>query len=339
MFEFVPIFAFGLTTAAIVGGVALAAGAASSVAGAVGQRKAAKAAEKALASVEGVNIEAVSKAALQADREKFENQFKIQQEIDPTFGRLREQGAQNLLSQITQDSANLDALETQLVDEALLTEPERQQRTNLVRELFSQAEADLQAGATLPPEFQAELVRSGLEAGGTSGTGATGRGASGVGIRTLLGQAGLELKAARQNQAANLLNAADTIKNNRAAILSGVLTEVQNRDLADANVDITALGLGSQAVPQAGLSGTDIANLALTNTQIQNQKKIGLGNVKAQEAQIVPNLIGGLAGAVQSGVSAGLGATALIPRSPSIPTAPQTLLTNPQTNPNFIGRR
>jgi hypothetical protein len=166
----------------------------------------------------------------------------------------------------------------------------------------------LNAGATLPPEFQAELVRSGLESSGASGT--TGSGAAGVQARTLLGSAGLELQAHRRSQATDLLSTADALKQNRASILANTLGVLENTKNQNQARSTAAYQIGAAGVPQAGLNGADVVNLNLQNLNLRNQRTLGVGNVDANYALAKgaanQQLIGGLTSAA-TGMIGGVG--------------------------------
>lgn len=282
------------------------------VAGAVGSamaqrsaaKKAAKAQKDALDNVSGVNVKAVQKEALKADRERFENQFKLQEEVDPTLAAVREKGAGNLLANL-QDDPQSNRILNQLAKEGAQDSPKRQA---LIDQLLAGAEEEIAQGASLPPEFQAELIRAGLEKSSGAGLSSDYRAAAGVGIRKLLGSAGMELQAFRRGQAANLLATADAAKQNRLNALSTTLGALEGAASGRTGRAVTGYGVGAAGVPQAGLSGADVANLAVTNTQIANEKAMGRGQIAANEAVARGQFISGLIGAGTSLAGAGIGA-------------------------------
>lgn len=292
-------------------GVALAIGAvaaAGAVGSAVAQRnaakKAAQAQKNALDSVSGVDIDELKKEALKADREKFKNQFDLQEEFDPTVAAVREKSATNILASL-QDDPGSNTILNQLKKEGSADSPKRQA---LINQLIDGAEAELAAGATLPPSFQAELVRAGLEQTGGAGLSADYRSASGAHTRKLLGTAGIELQAHRRAQAAQLLDTADMAKQNRLNALSGTLGALEGAASGRAGRNLAAYEAGTSGVPNAGLGGSDIADLSVTNTQMNNEKILGLGKVKSDQAMARGQFISGLIGAGTSLATAGIGA-------------------------------
>jgi hypothetical protein len=292
-----------ITAAVAVGAVAAGGAVASSMAAKSAAKKSARAMSAAYDNVEFIDINQVNNDALAADSKRFEEQFKLQEKFDPTVAALRKEGAGKLLEGLNED-AGANKLLQQLTQETAVDSPRRQA---IVDKLFEQAEAELNAGATLPPEFQAELVRSGLETSGAAGV--TGSGAAGVEARTLLGRAGIELQAHRQNQAANLLSTADSAKASRAAILANVLGTVENVKGQRQARQLNAYATGASGVPQAGLTGNDVANMALTNVDLKNQVTLGKGGVAANLALAKgaanQQMIGGITSAV-TGVVGGM---------------------------------
>jgi hypothetical protein len=162
--------------------------------------------------------------------------------------------------------------------------------------LLDEAKAELDAGATLPPEFQAELVRTGLERAGQAGFGTTGRGLGGVQLRKLIGSEGLALKQTRQDQATKLAGAAQDIENARGNILGSVFPRL--KDLATSNLTRaqSIFNTGESTVPSVGITGEDIVNINLTKAGAQNQLTSQAGDIAAQGAiargQMINQLIG-----------------------------------------------
>lgn len=292
----------GLITAAVaVGAVAAGAAVAKGMAAKSAAKSAANAQSAGYDALEYIDIDKMSDTALAGDRKRFENQFKLQKDIDPTVAGLREEGAKGMLEGLKDDGGANDLLR-QLTEEGQTDSPKR---TALINQLFDQAQGELDAGATLPPEFQAELVRSGLEKTGAAGT--TGSGAAGVESRTLLGRAGLDLQAHRRDQAATLLSTADALKQRRAAILAdtlGTSNSVKNQTQAR---QANAYSIGAAGVPQAGLAGADLVNLNLANLQQQNQATLGKAGVKSNLALANGAANQAIIGGVASGVTTAIG--------------------------------
>jgi len=197
--------------------------------------------------------------------------------------------------------------------------------------LIQAAMGQLNAGATLPPDVQAELVKAGLENAGMVTQNASGQGAGGQILRTILGTAGINLQQQRQTQAANLLGAAQALdtqkkqtatgligaaqnlEQSRASILQNLFPNLSNVQLANLAGTQGVLGTSNSMLPNGGLSGSDVANLWLARVGATNQLTQAAANVKAQNALnqgvAQSNLAGASARGLASGVSAigGLG--------------------------------
>lgn len=297
-----------ITAAVAIGAVAVGAAAYEGEAKKGAAADAAKAQTDALNGVQYLDINKLNSDALAADSAKFQNQFALQEKYDPTVANLRTQGASGVLDGL-KDNPDENSLLHQLAQAGTEDSPKRDA---IINQLMDGAQTELNAGATLPPEFQQELVRSGLESTGAAGT--TGSGAAGVQARTLLGSAGIALQQQRQTQATGLLSAADSLRQNRAAILSNALAGVEQANNAQQGRQINAFQIGAAGVPNAGLSGADVTNLALQNTQLHNQVTLGKGNVNANlalangaaNAQMAAGIAGGVTGAI-GGVGGGGG--------------------------------
>lgn len=294
-----------VATVVAVGAVAAGAAVAKGIAAKNAAKKAAGAQNSAYDNVEFVDIDKLNSDALSADAKRFDEQFKLQEKTDPTVAGLRKEGASNLLQGLHDDAnpnGDANALLKQLTAEGASDSPKREA---LINQLFDSAQAELNAGATLPPEFQAELVRAGLEKSGAAGT--TGSGAADASARTLLGSAGLNLQAQRRSQAEQLLSTADTLKQNRANILAGVLGTNENVLNSKAGRATNAYGIGAAGVPQAGLTGADVANLSVGNTNLKNQVTLGKGGVNANLALAKGAANQEIIGGIASGVTAAAG--------------------------------
>lgn len=266
-------------------GIAIAAGVVAiggAIAGGIMEKSAAtkgrNAMDRALEAVQGVDIEKVKKLTADTDLEKYKRDFSAQEEVDPTSAALRKQGGESLLAGLTEGQANESQLLNTLQQEGLKDSPDRQV---IIDQLIQGAKEELAQGATLSPEFQQELVRSGLEGAGSSGVSADYRAAAGVDARRLLGSAGEALKAQRLNTAGQRLSVAEQLKQNRLAILGNTLGVTENVQGARQNRAGQALAVGLSTVPSIGASGADVANLDIANTNLKNQVTIARGSNNA----------------------------------------------------------
>jgi len=168
------------------------------------------------------------------------------------------------------------------------------------QQLIDSALAQLKQGATLPPDVEAQLVQAGLESSGMVTQHASGQGVGGQQIRTLLGTAGIQLQQQRQQQAASLLTQAQQLETQRQNVLQSLFPNLSQVQLQQAGGAGSIFGLTSSATPQAGLSGTSLANAWLQRIGATNQATEQLAGVqgagKLAQAQNWSNTIGTLTG-------------------------------------------
>lgn len=240
-------------------------------------------------------------AALSADTARAQNRLALQAQIDPELLRQRyaAQAAQSqLLGDITSGESRADRVAAQATDEALTGSRTAEAKNALI----DAALAELQAGATLPPDVQAELVQTGLQRSGKTSGKAGGAGFGGQILTNLLGSAGIALKKQRQDQAAGLLGQAQNLENSRASILGSLFpalaAQQQNKLAATSGV----LQQSNALVPEAGIGGASTANLWLARVGATNQLAQDAANAAAQggyaQAQILNSGIGGVVNAL-----------------------------------------
>lgn len=302
----------GLATAAIVVG-AVVAGAA--VAGAVAKKqaadKAAKAQKKAIAKQKEILLkkldpDTLNSLAEKADKRRAESRIALQKELDPELAELRQKGKEQLLAQASIEEK--DKQSSQLADKLFEETKEQDPRIEALKDsLITRAQEEIDAGANLPPTFQAELVRSGLNQGAQAGIG-VGRDQVGGGTARLLGAAGIQLQQARENQAINLGNAAQNLQSARVNILSSVFPNLRNLEQQRQQNAAANFGLGDAALPESGLTGREIVN-------IEGARQKGIANLIGQRGAVSANqalaqgeFVGSVAGAVASGVTSYAGA-------------------------------
>lgn len=243
--------------------------------------------------------------ATAADIDQIRNRLAAQGLIDPSLLQARYNASQDILRQsadlgresaaskvgelaareATAGVAGMNDVKTRLIDEAL---------------------KELDAGATLPPDVQAELVKAGLERSGAVTGRAGAVGAGGTILRELLGTAGLALKAQRQERAAKLAESAQGLEESRQRILGTLFPNLSTVQLNQLAGQQNVLQQSNAMVPEVGLSGQDVANLWLA--------RVGATNNLAQSAADVAAR--GSMGAAQAfntglGQAVGYGARAL----------------------------
>lgn len=277
----------------LIGGVA------SSVIEGDAKRKAANKRLDAIRAMEDIDPKKLNALALEADKTRFREQLALQRAEDPTMAAVRERGARGLLESFdTQADKDAETLAGVMASEAGAD----QSKMEAVKgKLLDDAIKELEAGATLPPEFQAELVRTGLETGARAGFRPEARGGAARSARELLGSAGIALKEQRRQSAISSAGAVSSLNEARANILSKVIPTLQSIGGEKQRRAGFAFAVANEAVPEAGLSGAEMANIDLARIQQQNQKQQMIGGLQAEKAlgqgQMWSGIIGSATGA------------------------------------------
>lgn len=289
--------------AAITSAVIVAAGAVGAAAmSANAQKKAAAAQADALKNQKGVDIPAVQQQAHDADVAKYKEQFNLLNQFDPVTGEIRSNTNDALNTYATNDTQENQAnsILGTLFNENVAPDSKD---VNFYNTLRDQAQTNLDQGGQLSPEMQAEFVRSGLEGASTTGLNA-GSAATRQSIGGLLASQQLALQQKRQDMAKSLFGFATDLKSNRNQTLGNLANQNLASSTAHGNKLLNLAQLADSRVPDAGLSGGDVANLAVGNTNQANGVALQKGAIAAQNAQargqIAAGLIGGLTSAAGS---------------------------------------
>jgi len=277
----------GIITALVIAGVA-AAGAA---AGAYAKKKAAdKAAGAQKSALKGqkkilqdeLSFDRINQAATDADRLRAENRLALQKEVDPELAQLRQLGKEKLLAEAQRPNESLQSTQ---VANALFNENAKEdpRLEALKSSIINRAQDEISSGATLPPEFQAELVRAGVQQGSQAGFKTDARTVGGT-IARALGIGGEQLKMARENQAVNLAGAATNLDESRAKILGSIFPTIAAAEQTRRQNAAAEFGVGEATLPESGLTGREAAaiqqNRGNTLLKIRGQR----GQISAQQA-------------------------------------------------------
>lgn len=242
------------------------------------------------------------------DKGYLQRRLDLQKEFDPELAKVRQLGKEQLLEQVQRDPSSLGTTQVanQLLRENLNENPAS---ANIRSRLLEQAGKELDAGATLPPEYQAELVRAGLTGGARAGIGADKRSIGGT-VSRLLGGAGIQLQQQRENQAMNLAGTADALTQSRQKLLGNIFPSVAANESNAAQRAGAAFGLGQATLPESGLTGREVTGLDISQKQgelglIQNRYDLSAQN-KLARGRAMGNIIGAAAGgAVGNALSPG----------------------------------
>jgi hypothetical protein len=231
--------------------------------------------------------------ATQADLTNALTRLAIQGQIDPALLGARYGAENNIAQQLGQIGIQSNKVANQATTEALAGTPGMEAAKN---QLVAEAQKELSAGATLPPDVQAELVKAGLEQSGMTTGSASGRGTGGQILRTILGSAGIQLQKQRQEQASGLLTAAQNLDSSRQNILQSLFPNLSKVQLANLGGSQSVLSQSNSMLPSGGLSGTDVANIWLARVGATNQLSQSAANAAAQGAMAQGNIWGNLTG-------------------------------------------
>lgn len=292
----------------IIAGAAIAA--VGAVAGAVVSSNAAKKAAQtqadALKSVKGVDIPAVEQEAKNADVQKYKDQFDLLNQYDPVTGQLRSNTNDALNQYATNDT---NANQANSILNTLFNENKGPDSTdlNFYNTLRTQAQGQLDQGGALSPEQQSEIVRAGLEGASTTGLNA-GSAAARQSIGGLLASQVTAQQQARQQMAQNLFGFATQLKDNNNAQQQAVAQTSLAASQAQGNKLLGLANLADSRVPNVGLSGGDIANLAVGNQNQANQTALQQGAINASNAQARAQIAAGLIGGLTSAAGTAAGA-------------------------------
>lgn len=241
----------------------------------------------------------INPQALAADVQNANARLALQGQIDPKLLEARYQGEASQAELLKKLGVQSDAVANQAVTEAMTGQQGMMDAKN---KLISDAMAQLQQGATLPPDVQAELVKSGLEASGMVTQHASAKGVGGQQLRTIIGQAGVNLQMKRQQQASEMLSSAQNLETSRQNILQNLFPRLTQNQLSNLQGQQSAIQLSNSMLPQAGLSGSSVANLWLARVGATNQINQDMANSQAQASMNMGNIWGRAAGGAVSSI-------------------------------------
>lgn len=242
----------------------------------------------------------VNAQAQQADIERATQRLALQANIDPALAALRNQSQSQLLEQAGQiGQGTPQELADLAASNAIAGNDDT---TALKNRLIDAALAELDAGATLPPDVQAEFIKAGLERSGMVTGSPNTTGVGGVIAREVLGSGALALKQQRQRTAQELISTASSLDTQRQQILATLFPSINNMQLANLNASAGAFGTANNAMPEAGLSGNDVAKLWLARVGAVNDQNLAAADARSK-AQIatgttINNSIGSLTSAL-----------------------------------------
>lgn len=224
----------------------------------------------------------ISGLASAADVDRAKNRLALQAITDPALLASRYAAQDQIANQLGNiQSGAGDAMAQEAAAAAMQTSP---QIMALKNQLLDRAAQELELGGKLPDDVQAEVVRAGLERSGmVSGT-ASPKGLGGNIVREMVGERGLALRNERTARATALTQAAQELENKRTAVLASVFPGLKGLQLQNLQATQSVLQQSNQMVPEAGLGGSDIAQLWLARVGATNQMNQSMADAAARGA-------------------------------------------------------
>lgn len=288
----------------VVALVAVAAVAASAAIKGDAARKAANARKDAINAMENISPSKEQDLALSRDQQHIRDQLQLQKDADPVTAAIREKGLQGYLDSLSGDTAaekTTDKALAAMSDETLNADP---RVTAIKDKLLADAKAELDQGAKLSPDFQAEVVRAGLTSAGQAGWDPSSKGYAGRHAGEMLGSAGLALQQQRKANATQAATLATDLTTARSNILSRLIGTAGTVQQARDQKAAAGISMAQQMMPAAGLSGREMVNLDMARINQQNKKALGLGEVNAAKATAKGEELAGYTSAAASGATA-----------------------------------
>jgi hypothetical protein len=276
------------------------------------ERKAINTQMDAIKALKGIDVPAVAKTTAARDIAFYTRSLEEFRKANPDLaaaGAAAETGLRRTVEGAERDFAAADELFAQQVREAQAVSPVAEE---IRRELLAQTRENLRRGAQLPPEFQAELVRTGLEEAAATGIGGNRTGPVAARLGTLLGSAGLQLESQRRAEAAQALQLNDLLTQSRQRILGDLVTQSTARPATRAGFYGNVQQGVAQQIRPVGLTGRDQLAMDLQNLDLENQKALQVAGLRGQKAlsqasminsmiESGTNMFGGLLGGAAGG--------------------------------------
>jgi hypothetical protein len=298
---------------------------------------------EALQRVRLIDPQEMANIAKKGDIDAWKNRLDAIQKVDPKLGELRNNAIKSLTTSLAKNATDSNASDETskfVIGLAQQFAAGAPADFDLGSAMQAKAKEVMGRGSNLPPTYQAELIRSGLEKGGTVGIGPDRKGAVAGVLGKLLGSEAVAMEQQNANFAGSLAGAAQQITSNRMNILAGLSAQMQQfeankQSLATQGLDV----VNSEAPSKVGASGADMVNMYESRRAGENQKLMGQADLEAQRylAQGEQNagLIAGgtqMAGSILGGLFSGS------PGSPKTPGATSGVGGSPVANPvNLAG--
>lgn len=303
------------------------------------EKKAFEIQRKAIESLKGIDVGKAERTIAQKDIEHYNRSLDFFRQKNPELARAREEAMSGFEKSVGEAAGFFDEQKKLFQQQVAEAAPDPIV-DDIRRTLMEQTQANLKRGAQLPPEFQAELVKAGLEAdvsGSRQGTLATRLG-------TTLGAAGIELEAKRRQEAAMALQLDQALTQARQGILGNLVSQAAAIPAGQAQFYSTANEVTNAMVPNIGLKGMDVFQLEEANRALENEKIMKIADLRAKDrlsmgnrdtsminrgAELLSSLSGGGAAGALGGLFGGFGKTTV--SSPEFGTVSASKFGGPAT--------
>lgn len=219
-------------------------------------------------------------AAKKADVQRAKARLALQGKLDPDLLRARYAAQEKMLRGVEEIGAAPSDVAAQTAFDEATAQATTGVAAQLKQRMIDAALEELDMGATLPSDVQAELVKAGLERSGTVLGAATPRGLGGNIARSMIGERALALKAERQARAQTIAQTAQALESNRNQLMLSLFPQLQQQQLKNLAAATGTLQASAAELPQAGLGGESIANIWLARVGATSQ----LGQAQADAA-------------------------------------------------------
>jgi hypothetical protein len=196
-----------------------------------------------------LNPDLINSQATSADAERAKQRLALQGITDPELLKQRYASEAKIGQSLETLGNQSSAVSGAATSEALAGVPKMKEAQ---QKLIDAALKELDAGATLPPDVQNEIVQTGLERAGQTTGSASAHGFGGQILRKMLGQAGIELQNQRQAKATALTSAAQQLETQRQQILGTLFPNLNTVQLNTLKGQQSVLAQANQSVPEAG---------------------------------------------------------------------------------------
>lgn len=294
---------------AIVAGVAAAAAAAgSAIAKGDAKRKAANKQIDALKNMKELDPKIYENLVKEKDVEAWKTRLSTMRQVDPQLATIRDNALKTFTNQLAKtaaDEGRSDDIANMVMGLATQFNAGAPAEMELGDALIAKAKEKLGRGGALPPTYQAELIRSGLEKAGTAGLDPNRKGAVAGVLGKLLGREAMDVERQNEQDAIQLAQAGGQIATNRLNILQGLIPQMQNYEAAKLNMAGAGLSaVNSETPSKIGLAGQDVMNLWERRRAETNAQAMEVAKLEGEKAMAKAEMLSGLFQAGSQGISA-----------------------------------